>query len=50
MDDYTTVLKHEAKAQISGKIAQLGSRLTQSTAKKLAGKFSTSLAKVVEDA
>jgi carbon monoxide dehydrogenase subunit G len=43
-------LKYVAKAQIGGKIAQLGSRLIQSTAKKLAGKFFTSFAKVMEDA
>ena len=45
-----TVLKYVAKAQIGGKIAQLGSRLIQSTAKKLAGKFFTSFVKVMEDA
>ena len=37
-DGDTTVLKYVAKAQIGGKIAQLGSRLIQGTAKKLAGK------------
>ena len=46
----TTILKYVAKAQIGGKIAQLGSRLIQSTAKKLAGKFFTSFANVMEDA
>ena len=50
VDGDTTILKYEAKAQISGKIAQLGSRLIQSTAKKLAGQFFTSFAKVMEDA
>ena len=49
-DGDTTILKYVAKAQIGGKIAQLGSRLIQSTAKKLAGKFFTSFAKVTEDA
>jgi carbon monoxide dehydrogenase subunit G len=49
-DGDTTTLKYVAKAQIGGKIAQLGSRLIQSTAKKLAGKFFTSFAKVMEDA
>ena len=49
-DGDTTILKYVAKAQIGGKIAQLGSRLIQSTAKKLAGKFFTSLANVMEDA
>jgi carbon monoxide dehydrogenase subunit G len=49
-DGDTTILKYVAKAQIGGKIAQLGSRLIQSTAKKLTGKFFTSFAKVMEDA
>jgi carbon monoxide dehydrogenase subunit G len=49
-DGDTTILKYVAKAQIGGKIAQLGSRLIQSTAKKLAGKFFTSFAEVMEDA
>ena len=48
-DGDTTILKYVAKAQIGGKIAQLGSRLIQSTAKKLAGKFFTSFAMVMED-
>jgi carbon monoxide dehydrogenase subunit G len=43
-DGDTTTLKYVAKAQIGGKIAQLGSRLIQSTAKKLAGRFFTSFA------
>ncbi|MEX0346205.1 MAG: carbon monoxide dehydrogenase subunit G [Rhizobiaceae bacterium] len=34
-----TVLKYAAKADVGGKMAQLGSRLIQSTSKKLAGKF-----------
>ncbi len=34
-----TRLSYEAKADIGGKLAQLGSRLIQSTAKKLASKF-----------
>ena len=49
-DGDTTVLKYVAKAQIGGKIAQLGSRFIQGTAKKLAGKFFTSFAEVMEDA
>ena len=49
-DGDTTILKYVAKAQIGGKIAQLGSRLIQSTGKKLAGRFFTSFAKVMEDA
>ena len=35
----STVLKYEAKADVGGKIAQLGSRLIESTSKKLAGQF-----------
>jgi carbon monoxide dehydrogenase subunit G len=35
----STVLKYEAKADVGGKIAQLGSRLITSTSKKLAGEF-----------
>ncbi|MFP1633765.1 CoxG family protein [Zhengella sp. ZM62] len=34
-----TLLRYEAKAEIGGKLAQLGSRLIQGTAKKLAGEF-----------
>ena len=39
----------QAKAAIGGKLAQLGSRLIQSTAKKLAAKFFKSFADVVND-
>ena len=39
-----TRLSYEAKAEIGGKLAQLGSRLIQSTAKKLAAKFFGSFA------
>ncbi|NNL35677.1 MAG: carbon monoxide dehydrogenase, partial [Silicimonas sp.] len=34
-----TLLRYEAKADIGGKLAQLGNRLVQSTSKKLAGQF-----------
>jgi carbon monoxide dehydrogenase subunit G len=34
-----TVLTYNAKADVGGKMAQLGSRLIQSTSKKLAGQF-----------
>ena len=34
-----TILKYSAKADVGGKIAQLGSRLITSTSKKLAGQF-----------
>ncbi|MFY0312142.1 CoxG family protein [Leisingera sp. D0M16] len=45
--DGKTVLKYTAKAEIGGKLAQLGSRLVQSTAKKLASKFFKSFAEVM---
>ncbi|NGN44153.1 carbon monoxide dehydrogenase subunit G [Mesorhizobium sp. CGMCC 1.15528] len=38
----STLLKYEAKADVGGKIAQLGSRLITSTSKKLAGQFFSS--------
>ena len=44
----TTLLRYEAKAEVGGKLAQLGSRLIQSTAKKLAGEFFKSFAKVMD--
>ncbi len=34
-----TILSYTVKAEVGGKIAQLGSRLIDSTAKKLAGEF-----------
>jgi carbon monoxide dehydrogenase subunit G len=37
-----TLLKYAAKADVGGKIAQLGSRLIESTSKKLAGMFFSS--------
>lgn len=48
-DDGTTTLRYDAKADIGGKLAQLGSRLIQSTAKKLAAKFFKSFADVVNE-
>ena len=45
----TTVLRYTAKAEIGGKLAQLGSRLIQGTAKKLAAKFFKSFASVVNE-
>ena len=48
-DGDQTVLKYEAKADVGGKLAQLGSRLIQSTAKKLAAKFFKSFADVVNE-
>ena len=37
--DGATILTYKAKADVGGKIAQLGSRLIDSTSKKLAGQF-----------
>ncbi|MEH6523501.1 CoxG family protein [Sulfitobacter sp.] len=48
-DGDKTILSYDAKAQIGGKLAQLGSRLIQSTAKKLAAKFFKSFAQVLEE-
>ena len=48
-DGENTILRYEAKADIGGKLAQLGGRLIQSTAKKLAGKFFKSFANVVNE-
>ncbi|MGR3636264.1 MAG: CoxG family protein [Shimia sp.] len=48
-DGDQTILRYEAKAQIGGKLAQLGSRLIQSTAKKLAAKFFKSFADVMAE-
>ncbi|MER9235742.1 carbon monoxide dehydrogenase subunit G [Mesorhizobium sp. M0622] len=43
----TTVLRYAAKADVGGKIAQLGSRLIESTSKKLAGQFFSSFGEKV---
>lgn len=43
-----TILRYSAKVQMGGKIAQLGSRLIQSTAKKLSARFFDNLAKECE--
>ena len=40
-----TILKYATKADVGGKIAQLGSRLISSTSKKLAGEFFSSFGK-----
>jgi carbon monoxide dehydrogenase subunit G len=42
-----TVLKYTVKADVGGKIAQLGSRLIDSTSKKLAGQFFDTFNKTV---
>ena len=49
-DGDETVLKYTAKAEVGGKIAQLGSRLIQGTAKKLSAKFFESFAEEVQNA
>lgn len=46
--DGGTLLSYTAKADIGGKLAQLGSRLIQSTAKKLAAKFFKSFSEEME--
>lgn len=42
-----TILTYTAKADVGGKMAQLGSRLIQSTSKKLAGQFFADFGKTV---
>ena len=42
-----TVLHYEVSSQIGGKLAQLGSRLIDSTARKLAGEFFTRFGAVI---
>jgi len=42
-----TVLHYDVDAQIGGKLAQLGARLIDSTARKLAGEFFASFGEVV---
>lgn len=42
-----TILTYEAKADVGGKIAQLGGRLIQSSSKKLAGEFFSSFNETV---
>lgn len=46
-DGAGTLLSYDVKAQVGGKLAQLGSRLIDSTAKKLAGQFFTRFNEVV---
>ena len=47
-NDDGTLLKYNVDAKIGGKLAQLGSRLIDSTSKKLAGKFFDNLVKNFE--
>ena len=45
-----TILSYEVDAQIGGKLAQLGGRLIDSTARKLAGQFFASFGQLVANA
>lgn len=47
-DGGATILSYTAKADVGGKIAQLGSRLIDSTSKKLAGQFFEKFGEIVE--
>ena len=47
-DGDATILKYEVNATVGGKLAQLGARLIDGTAKKMAGEFFTNFAAVVE--
>jgi carbon monoxide dehydrogenase subunit G len=46
-DGAATVLKYEVKADVGGKLAQLGGRLIDATARKLAGEFFSKFTQVV---
>ena len=48
-DGDATILKYEVDATVGGKLAQLGSRLIDGTAKKMAGEFFTNFAEIVSD-
>ncbi len=48
-DGAATVLYYEVDAQVGGKLAQIGSRLIDATAKKMAGDFFAKFAEVVEE-
>ena len=47
-DGDATILKYEVNATVGGKLAQLGARLIDGTAKKMANEFFAEFAKVVE--
>ena len=49
-DGEHTILAYDVDAQVGGKLAQLGSRLIDSTAKKLSGQFFKKFGKIVEAA
>ena len=46
-DGAATILHYEVNAQVGGKLAQIGSRLIDATAKKMAGDFFATFAEVV---
>ena len=46
-DGDATILKYEVDATVGGKLAQLGARLIDGTAKKMAGEFFSNFAEVV---
>ncbi len=46
--DGGTLLTYDVEAQIGGKLAQLGQRLINGSAKKLADEFFTNFAKAVQ--
>ena len=46
-DDGATVLTYDAKAQVGGKLAQIGSRLIDATARKMADDFFGKFAEIV---
>ncbi len=48
-DGAATVLYYEVDAQVGGKLAQIGSRLIDATAKKMTGDFFAKFAEVVEE-
>jgi uncharacterized protein len=48
-DGNETILRYTAKADVGGKLAQLGSRLIVGTSQKLAGMFFASLAEKVSE-
>ena len=47
-DGGATVLRYEVQASVGGKLAQIGSRLIDSTAKKMAGQFFEKFTEAVE--
>jgi hypothetical protein len=48
-DGSDTILRYEAKAEVGGKLAQIGSRLIQGTAKKMADEFFGKFSRIVAE-